>query len=425
MAPSSWPRAAKIGAAIAALLSAGGVAAYLVLRSKPANISHPNIPFRAQPPPRPRAAPDRFVWPIFGYDPARTQTLPASRHFHGPWRRRWTKRGVVLTEFSPIMAGPTIYWLKNDGNVFALDKRRGHERWHRRLGVLAAASPAWHRGSIYVVLLKRAKNVNAGRVAALDVRRGHIRWKRDLPARSESSPIVVHGLVIFGTEDGTVYAVHESNGRTAWTYHASGAVKGGLALSGGTLYFGDYNGKVYAIRARDGAQVWQTTTSGASGGLGSGNFYATPAVAFGRVYMGNTDSRVYSFSQATGKLAWATGTGHYVYGSAAVTNVPHLGPTVYVGSYDGNFYAFDARSGNIRWQHAAGGRISGSSTVVGSTVYFADLGDRDTIGLDVRTGHQVFRLADGAFTAVISDGRWLFVNGYASLYALSPRGSRH
>jgi outer membrane protein assembly factor BamB len=327
---------------------------------------------------------------------------------------------VVLTEFSPIMAGPTIYWLKNDGNLYALDKRRGHERWHHRLGVLAAASPAWDHGTVYVVLLRRAKGVNAGRVAALDAR-GHRRWKRDLPSRAESSPIVVHGLLIFGSEDGTVYALHANTGRTAWTFHASGAVKGGLALAGGVLYLGTYGGKVYAIRARNGAQVWQTSTSGASGGLGSGNFYSTAAVAFGRVYLGNTDSRVYSFSAATGKLAWATGTGGYVYGSPAVADVPRLGPTVYVGSYDGSFYAFDARTGSVRWRHAVGGRISGSGTVVGSTVYFADLGDRRTLGLDVRTGHQVFKLADGAFTPVISDGRWLFVNGYASLYALSPR----
>ena len=54
-------------------------------------------------------------------------------------------------------------------------------------------------------------------------------------------------------------------------------------------------------------------------------------------------------------------------------------------------------------------------------MYFADLADRRTLGLDTRTGRQVFKLNDGAFTPVISDAKWLFVNGYASLYALSPR----
>jgi outer membrane protein assembly factor BamB len=400
-------------ALLAVLIAGGGVGAYLLLK-KPKNVSHPEVSFKATPPPVKRAPADKFVWPIFGYDAARTHYLPAPRNFHGPWHRQWVKRGVVLTEFSPIMARDSIYWLKNDGNIYALGKRKGHERWHRRLGVLAAASPAWDKGNVYVVLLKRAKGVDAGRVASLRGRDGHINWKRDLPSRTESSPIVVGKLLIFGSESGTIYAVHADTGRTAWTFQASGAVKGGLALANGKLYFGTYGGNVYAISARNGAKVWQTS--------GGANFYSTAAVAFGRVYIGNTDSRVYSFSAASGKLAWATGTGSYVYGSPAVADVPHLGPTVYVGSYDKSFYAFDARSGSVRWSHPAGGRISGSPALVGSTVYFSDLANRRTLGLDARTGKQVFRLNDGAFTPVISDGKWLFVNGYASLYALSPRG---
>lgn len=422
MAPSSWPRAAKIGAAIAVLLSAGGVAAYLVLRSKPANISHPNIPFRAQPPPRPRAAPDRFVWPIFGYDPARTQTLPASRHFHGPWRRRWTKRGVVLTEFSPIMAGPTIYWLKNDGNVFALDKRRGHERWHRRLGVLAAASPAWHRGSIYVVLLKRAKNVNAGRVAALDVRRGHIRWKRDLPARSESSPIVVHGLVIFGTEDGTVYALRASDGAVRWRFRARGSVKGALALSDGRLFFGDYSGAVYALRRADGRLLWRVGAGGGAFGFGGGHFYSSPAVQYGRVYIGSTNGAVYSYTARSGRLAWRKQTGHYVYASPAVGQVAGGPPTVWIGSYNGMLYALDARTGGVRWAHGLGGRISGTAEVLGDLVFVSSVGLRDTWALGANTGKTIWSTHSGGFNPAISDGRRIYFNGWTTMYALDPAG---
>ena len=112
------------------------------------------------------------------------------------------------------------------------------------------------------------------------------------------------------------------NGHQYWTYHASGAIKGGPALVGGVLYFGDYAGRAYAVRARDGHQVWAVGTNGAHFGFGSGQFYSTPAVAFGRVYMGNTDGRVYSFGARNGALAWATGTGAYVYASAAVADLP-------------------------------------------------------------------------------------------------------
>src|SRR5205085_11261578 len=44
----------------------------------------------------------------------------------------------------------------------------------------------------------------------------------------------------------------------------------------------DYAGRAYALNPRNGHQVWAASTNGARFGFGSGNFYATPAVAFGR-----------------------------------------------------------------------------------------------------------------------------------------------
>ena len=166
--------------------------------------------------------------------------------------------------------------------------------------------------------------------------------------------------------------------------------------------------------------MWAVGTSGTHFGFGSGNFYATPAVAFGRVYMGNTDGRVYSFGARNGALAWATATGSYVYASASVADPNGLGPSVYVGSYDGNMYAFNAQSGAVRWKHQAGGRISGSSTVIGNVVYFSNLGSKSTAGLNVVTGQQVFSFPDGAFTPIIADYHALYLDGYSRIYQLLP-----
>jgi outer membrane protein assembly factor BamB len=227
--------------------------------------------------------------------------------------------------------------------------------------------------------------------------------------------------VYFGSEDGTVYALRAASGSVRWRFHASGAVKGGLALGGGKLYFGDYAGRAYAIRQRDGRAVWQVGTKGASFGFSSGRFYATPAVAYGRVYLGNTDGFVYSFAQRDGELAWRKGTGGYVYASPAVGQVPGGRPTVYIGSYDGTFYALDARSGGVRWSFRDGGKISGAATVVGSVVYFSNVGNRTTTGLSARTGKMLMRRRDGAFNPVVSDTRTIFFTGRRKLYGLRPR----
>ena len=170
-----------------------------------------------------------------------------------------------------------------------------------------------------------------------------------------------------------------------------------------------------------GRQVWAVGTSGTHFGFGSGNFYATPAVAFGRVYMGNTDGRVYSFGARNGALAWATATGAYVYASASVADPKGLGPTVYVGSYDGNMYAFNAQSGAVRWKHL--GRREDLRLLDGHRqrrLLLRISGSKTTAGLNVVTGRQVFSFPDGAFTPIIADYHALYLDGYARIYQLLP-----
>jgi outer membrane protein assembly factor BamB len=212
-----------------------------------------------------------------------------------------------------------------------------------------------------------------------------------------------------------------SDGAVRWTYKAGGAVKGALALDDeGRLIFGDYNGQVTAIRRTDGKQLWKTGTSGGSFGLKSGNFYATPAIAYGRVYLGNTDGFVYSFAASSGKLAWRHKTGGYVYSSPAVS--PVLGGTVYAGSYDGKLYAFDARSGKVRWTHRSGGKISGGPVVVGDLVFFSNLSRKSTGAVGAATGKLMWSIGRGAFNPMISDGTRIYLNGYATLYMLTEQG---
>ena len=186
-----------------------------------------------------------------------------------------------------------------------------------------------------------------------------------------------------------MYALNARDGSVVWTYHAAGAVKASPTLKNGIALLRRL------LRARPGdleqtgRRLWVSGSEGAL--LGSGTFYSTAAVVYGRVFLGNTDGRIYAYDASTGRLDWAVQTGAYVYASPAVTNAPGLGPTIYLGSYDGTFYALNARSGQIAWQYNAHGRISGSATIVGRTVYFADLGDRRTYGLGISTGRRRLR----------------------------------
>ncbi len=409
------------------LLLAAGAGAYVLLSG--GDVSNPDVEFRAEPTETPAPDPSAkreadFAWPVYGFSRERRHYLPASRSLRPPFKRAWSWNAKSLLEFTPVIAERKLFIIKNNGGVYALSKRTGKPVWRRDLGQLAASTPAYADGRVYVTILKRDRRTKDGRVVALRAKDGKVIWSKPLPSRTESSPLVADGRVYFGSEDGTVYALRAGDGSVVWRYKAAGAVKGALALADGRLYFGDYGGRVHAIRQTSGKRVWSVTTHGAKFGTGSGQFYASPAVAYGRVYIGNTDSNVYSFSAATGKLAWRTGTKGYVYASAAVAQVPGGKPTVYLGSYDSRFYALDARTGKVRWKHKAPGRISGAATVVGDIVYFGDLHSRSTTGLGARTGRKVFRFSRGGFNPVVSDGRDLFVVGYASLSRLRPRTAR-
>jgi outer membrane protein assembly factor BamB len=419
-----WLRRGLVAGA-ALVVAAGGAVAYVLLNA-PGNVSHPNVNFTPSAPPAPRPKPSNFQWPWYGLTATRTHYFPGSK-LAPPFRVGWSYEDYALLEFPPVLYRSRLYLLDDDGSAKAIEASNGHVIWQRRVGTLAAASPALDvaHGLLFVPLLSvHGHSPGHGRLVALSMQTGRVRWSRAIPAGTESSPIVWQNKVYFGDQAGNVYALGTEDGRLRWQYHAAAAVKGGPSVYSGTLYFGDYAGRAYALNARNGRPIWTANTNGTEFGFGSGNFYSTPAVAFGRVYMGNTDGRVYSFSARTGQLAWATSTGAYVYSSAAVANVPGLGPTVYIGSYDGHLYAFNARSGQIRWTHDAGGKISGSPQIVGRVVYFDDLGAKTTVGLNTRTGKQVFFFGDGAFNPVITDGHALYLAGVSKLYELLPSSGR-
>ena len=351
-------------------------------------------------------------WPMYGLDPAHTRYLDAPA-VKPPFSIRWRYKGGHLLEYSPILVDGVLYGINNNGQAFAIKADTGKAKWKQQIAHLNASAPAFKQGNLYY------SNLDPGQVVALAAYDGHTIWKHALPGRSESSPLIVGNKVIVGCECNTIYAFDWRNGKTLWQTHVNGAVKASPTYSNGIIYAGDYGGEMTALHASNGSIKWQTGSQGTSFGR-TGQFYATAAVAFGRVYAGNTDGRMYSFDQQTGRLIWSHSTSNYVYAGAVAARTPDTPPTIYFGSYDGNFYALNASNGNQRWEQHNLGSISGAASLVGDTVYVADLQHTSTYGFDVRNGHRVFQYTDGAYNPVISDGKDIFLTGYKTLYALQP-----
>ncbi len=415
-----------LGAVVVLVLIGGSVVS---LFAKGGDVSNPDVAFVdtledtpavVTVPAGRHPADDGFKWPIFGYSKGRTHNLPVSPTPRPPWTAAWAFRGSVLLEFNPVLCGRSLFLLKNNGMLYSLSRTDGRVRWRRKLGKLAASSPACGGNSVYAVLLSRRFSKKAGLVARLSAQTGRTIWQRKLPSRAESSPLLDQGNLYFGSENGSVYSLRASDGSVRWKVKAAGAVKGALALDSGKLYFGDYGGKVTAIRQSDGKRVWRSTAGAGGLNIGESNLYSSAAVQYGRVYIGSTNGNVYSFSTADGKLAWRKSTGDFVYASPAVGRVGGK-PTVYIGSYNGKFYALDARSGKVRWSRSLGSKISGGATIIGDLVWVTDLGKKTSWALGGSTGKTVYKTRRGAFHPAISDGRRVYFSGYSSLFALDPK----
>jgi outer membrane protein assembly factor BamB len=390
-------------------------------------LSSGGSPSTSKPPPQGgnpashHAAVDTFLWPDYGYTAARTRYFAAPPNLGPPLRKGWSYQDYALLEFPPVLYHDRLMFIDYDGSAKAVDKLTGRLIWQRKLGTLSAVSPAVDpvHGLVFIPLLSEtpgARLPGNGRFFALSTQSGRVVWSRALRAGSESSPLVHGSNVYFGDAGGTVYSLRTSNGHLNWTFHASGAVKGGVAYARGKIFFGDYASRVYALNASNGHEVWATTTGG-----GGGTIYGSPAVAFGRVFVGNTNHHVYALSESSGRVLWDTPTSYYVYSSPAVANVRGLGPTVYAGSYDGHFYALNADSGAVRWTHASGAPISGSGTIIGHVIYYGVLQAKNSIGLNTRTGRQVFSYPDGEFAGAVADHHAIYLIGYSQIYQLLPK----
>jgi len=397
-------------AGVALLIAAVALAGYLILK-RPEDISNPDAAF--EPEPQKKAKPG-IDWPLYGGNPQRTRYLGANR-LKPPLKVAWQFNGRKLLEYSPIVVDGWLYFVNNNGQAFSVKARTGKARWVRDIAQLNASAPTYDKRTKLLFV----SNLEPGQVIALDSRTGRTRWRRALPGRTESSPVVVGDRVIAGCECGTLYAFKAKTGKPLWETGLGGEIKAAPAFSEGVVYVGDYGGQMSAVRASDGSVKWQTGSQGSSFGR-AGRFYATPAVAFGRVYAGNLDGRMYSFEKDSGALAWTQSTGGYVYSAPAVADTPKTPPSVYFGSYDGTVYALDARNGGQRWSAPAGGYVSGAGSLIGETVYIANITTTETHGFDAASGRQVFSFRDGAYNPVISDGKRIYLTGKKRVYAMTP-----
>jgi len=98
-----------------------------------------------------------------------------------------------------------------------------------------------------------------------NVRQLELKWAFAFPdaTRSRSQPVVTPEVTFIGSQEGTIYALDNSNGCPWWTYSADAEVRGAIYVDTDeqgvpeTLLFGDFAGSAYSVNAATGELNWK------------------------------------------------------------------------------------------------------------------------------------------------------------------------
>lgn len=271
------------------------------------------------------------------------------------------------------------------------------------------------------------------------------RWRFSTGAVVSSSPAVADGVVYFGGDDRTIYALDADDGSERWRHGTTDAVVSGPAVAGGVVYLTVGADRLVALDAGDATELWRfegptfTNSSpavvhgvvhvAAEGGVyardatdgtevwtfeRAGSPQSSPAVVPGVVYVGYVES-VIALDVGDGSETWRFETDGEVFSSPAVA-----GGVVYIGSRDGNVYALDAADGTEIWRFATGDEVRSSPAVDGGVVYVGSVDGR-VYAVDAEEGTEQWRFQTGreVFSSPAVVGGVVYVgSGDGNVYAL-------
>jgi outer membrane protein assembly factor BamB len=296
--------------------------------------------------------------PMFRANPAHTGVYEAAgvpQFSKIKWQ--FQTKGQVLS--SPAVTGDTVYIGSSDHYLYAVDRGTGAEKWKFKTDGRVTSSPAVASGFVFFTSYD-------GNAYAVDAATGTQKWKFALPGERRfaaahlhgaapsgetmpdpfdfylSSPVVVDGVVYFGSGDTNIYALDSASGQLKWKFKTGDVVHASPAVVDGKLYVGSWDSYFYALDAKSGKEIWRFKTGEDAEIHNQVGIQSSAAVADGVVYFGCRDSNFYAVDAATGKERWKfNNKGSWVIGSPAVAN-----GKVYFGTSDtALFYALDAKSG--------------------------------------------------------------------------------
>ena len=247
-----------------------------------------------------------------------------------------------------------------------------------------------------------------GEVVAVDRKRGKTLWEVDLDISLSGGVGVYNDVLLLGSSEGLVLKLDANTGEQLWTTMLTGEILSPPQANGKVVVAQTYNGKLQGLDFATGQLLWTynskvpvLTLRGTS----------VPIMENNRVYAGFASGRVLAFDAQTGSIVW-DGRVAIPQGRSEIERIVDVdgtmelaGNELYAVSYQGSVVAIDIESGRKIWQQKASS-LSGVSLGFGN-VYAAD--EDGTLNAFMRNGEGV-RWSQGAL-------------GYRQLSRPTPVGS--
>ena len=271
--------------------------------------------------------------------------------------------------------GNTLYVTTGFGDLVALDRVSGRERWRQRLDAAGAAGLTVFDGLAYVVGAD-------SRVWAIETTNGRVEWQLTGPASLNSrtgaaSPVITDRLAVVPFASGDLYGVFRRGGTRLWStslsgqrlgvvYGASSEITGEPVVSGGRVFAGNQSGRFAAFDVESGARLW-TAREGA---------YSPAVVAGGSVFFVSDQAELIRLSANDGARIWGARLPLFTNDNPRRRKdvFAHYGPVLagerlWVASSDGVLRGFAPESGAQVAQVALPAPAASDPIVVGGVMY--------------------------------------------------------
>lgn len=160
-----------------------------------------------------------------------------------------------------------------------------------------------------------------------------------------STPVYYDQKILFGSSDGTFYALDATNGKEYWHFRTKAAIHSSAAVFQGNAYFINRDNTLFSMDIRKGEVNWEMNLGdNLAYPWGFDYYLSSPVIDNNTLYIGSGNGSMFAIDIITKKVKWTFPTGSPVHSSPALAE-----GLLYFGNLNGSIYALDAITGKQQW----------------------------------------------------------------------------